>query len=565
LSLKAGYIAPYLLRLIGIMARKVSHSTRLALLLFLMISILVVPVSAQESDQTLLEGSISSGGLPVEGVEVIVSMAMGENYIPIFNITTDSEGSFKIVEDLFDNTFLIEFQYGGITHLDAFVSVNETYTVDFDLSGGVEFVALGLDGRGVEGIHVTLVNKIGYAVGHNVTDSSGSGKFEDLNIGDPFMLVFDYEGVPYSEIFDLVNSTTASVELQLLETTTSDERIEAYMHHVIFEMEEEDYLSVWEGLTFRNMGDQIFNNSWLKIWLPPEAEEVDSEVMDCCVQTTEEGIIVDPMDPIFPAGTFETNVQYKIKAKSKLVLSARMEYDTPSFLYLIEKVPGVTLVSPVGLTYDSERNLGGTDYIIYRGRDLSAGETVSVELTGLVSWTDALMRNPLLWAGGLLLAPAALLVYFFVLKKNGSSEEPKLQLVAPLSKDSDAPRPESEESPFESESSIEDLEAERNALKSVLDKIEEDHRKGEISNETYRSLKSRYRDNLKEIEAKLQTSPVDNEQEDLMAEESAIRSVLEKLASDHDKGLLSERAYNRLRERYEERLAEVKAKLGKSR
>jgi len=546
------------------MARKISGTIRLALLLSLMVSILIAPASAQESDQALIDGSISSGGFPVEGLEVVVNMAMGENYIPIFNFTTDSEGRFEVFNDLFGNSFLLEFQYGGISHLEAFVSANDTYTVDFDLSGGLEFVVLGLDGQGVEGIHVNLVNNIGYAVGHTVTDTSGSGNFEALNIGDPFAIAFEYAGVPYSEIIEFVNSTTASVELRLLETTTSDERIEANMHHVVVEMEG-DHLNVWEGITYRNLGDQIFNNSWLKIWLPPAAEEISSDVMDCCVQTTEEGILIDPMDPIFPNGTYETNVEYKIKAKSsKQVLAARMEYDTPSFLFLIKKMPGVTLESPVGLTFDSERNLAGTDYLIYRGIDLTAGETVSVQFNGLVSWTDVLLRNPLIWAGGLLVAPIALLVYFFVLKKDGGSKTPKRRPVAPLSEVPDTPRSEREESPSAGESSIEDLEAERNALRAVLKKIEEDHRKGEITREAYRSLKSKYRDNLKEIEAELQSPPVDEEQEGLMAEELAIGSVLEKIASDHEKGLLSKGAYKRLRERYEKRLAEVRAKLGKN-
>jgi ElaB/YqjD/DUF883 family membrane-anchored ribosome-binding protein len=241
-----------------------------------------------------------------------------------------------------------------------------------------------------------------------------------------------------------------------------------------------------------------------------------------------------------------------------------MEYDTHSFLYLVENVPGITLESPVGLTFDSERDLGGTEYIIYRGIDLAAGETVSVQFKGLVSWTDVLARNPLVWAGGLLLAPAALLVYIFVLKKDGGSKEPEQRPVAPLSEVSGTPRSAEEESPSVGESSIEDLEAERNALRSVLDKIEEDHQKSEISDEEYRTLKSRYSDNLKEIKAEPKSLPADDEREDLTAEESAIGSVLEKIASDHDKGLLSERAYRRLRERYEERLADVKAKLGKN-
>jgi len=534
--------------MIEIMARKVSGSIRLTLLLFLMVLSSVVSVSAQESDQALIVGSISSGGLPMEGMEIVVNMAMGENYIPIANTTTDSEGVFEIFKDYFGNSFILEFEYGGILHLDSFISTNETYIVDFDLAGGVEYVVLDLDGRGIEGLHVNLVNKIGYTVGHAETDSSGSGRFEGLNLGDPFMITLNYEGVPYSESFDLVNSTTASVEMQLLEITTSDEDIDAYMHHLIIEMDGE-YLNIWEGFTFRNLGDQIFNNSWLKIWLPPEAEEVTSAVMDCCVQNTDEGILIDPMDPLFPNGTFETNVEYKIMAKSsKQVLSTRMEYYTPSFLYLIKSMPGVTIENPVGIIFDSERDLGGTDYLIYRGINLTAGETVSVQFTGLVSLTDVILRNPIVWAGGLLLAPVALLVYFFVLKKDGGSKKPKKPPVTPLRKISASPESE-DESLTTGESSNEDLEAERNAVRSVLEKIEEDYRKGEIPKDAYRTLKSKYRDNLEELESELGSSLQDEEQEDLTAEEVAIRSVLEKVASDHEKGLLSKRAYNRLKKR----------------
>ena len=201
--------------MIGVMARKDSGSIHLTLLLFLIVSSSDVMASAQENDQSLIVGSISSGGLPVEGVEIIVNMAMGETYIPITNATTDSEGRFEVFEDLFGNMFLLEFEYGGIAHLDSFVSENETYTIDFDLAGGLEFAVLGLDGRGVAGIHVNLVNKIGYTVGHVETDPSGSGIFTSLNMGDPYRLTFNYEGVPYSELIDSINSTTVSVELQL--------------------------------------------------------------------------------------------------------------------------------------------------------------------------------------------------------------------------------------------------------------------------------------------------------------------------------------------------------------
>ncbi len=233
------------------MKLKISRSIRLTLLLLLIVLSSVAPASAQESDQALVVGTISSGGLPVGGLEIIVNMAMGETYIPITNTTTDSEGRFEVFEDLFGNLFLLEFNYSGLAHVEAFASGNVTHTLDLDLSGSLDFKILSIDGAGVEGIEVSIMNKIGYTVGDTETDSTGSGRFEGINIEDPFMLMFDYDGVPYSQVFDFINETAASVELQLLETTTSDEDIEADMHHVIVEMEGE-YLSVWEGITFLN-------------------------------------------------------------------------------------------------------------------------------------------------------------------------------------------------------------------------------------------------------------------------------------------------------------------------
>jgi len=503
-------------------AGKRLRSIQIAFMLILTASLLIAPASAQESDQPLIVGNVSSNGLPVEGLDIVVSMAMGEQYIPLLNATTNSEGVFEFHDDLFGHSFIIEFQHGGLIYRDAFVSTNETYTVEFDLSGVVEFTVFGIDGRGVEGITVIIVDGIGQPLFDMESDASGSGSLGGLNTHDIYLLIVDHEGVPYTQVFDFVNSTAASVEIQFLETTTSDEMMEANMHHIVVDMDGE-YLNIWEGLTFHNLGDRIINNSWLRIWIPPGAEDVDSDVMDCCVQTTDDGLIIDPMEPVFPSGTFETRVEYRIKAKrSKQVLTTRVEYDTPSFLYLIQSVPGVTVENPIGLSFDSERNLGGTDYLIYRAVDLEAGATVSVQFKGLVSWTDALMQNPIVWAAGLLAAPAGLLLYFFVIKKDDGPKEParskravnKKRLKAPPRKEVDAP----------SEGAVNDL----------APVVTEPDETGNV------------------------------EQEDLKAEESAIESVLEKIASDLDQGVLSESAYNRLKERYEERLAEVREKLEKS-
>ncbi len=546
------------------MVRIIPGSFRLLLVLSLMTLILVVPAFAQIHDRALLVGSISSGGLPVEGMTIIANMVMGETYIPVSNVTTDSKGRFEVFEDLFGHPFLLEFEYGGITHFKTFVSGNGTYTIDLDLSGTLDFKVLDLDGRGVEGIEVAIVNKVGYIMGYTETDSAGSGHFEALNIGDPFSLMFDSDGVPYSQVFDFANETTASVEVQLLETTSSDGGLEMYMHHVIVEMEGE-YLNVWEAITFRNLGDRIFNNSWLKIFLPSEAEEITSDVMDCCVQITAEGIVIDPMDPIFPNGTFETTIEYKIEAKlGTQILSKRMAYDTTYFYYFIENVPGVTVESPVGLSYEGERILAGTNYLIYMGPALQAGETASVQFKGLISWTDALMKNPLMWAGGLLVAPIALLVYFFVLKIDDEPKDLELMPIAPLGKITVSSGSIEEESLLAGKGSRVDFKVELNELRPVLYKVEEEYMNGGTSEKTHSPLISRCGENLKEIEAELQSPREDDEMDDLAAEESAIGAVLGTITSNHNMGMLSEREFYLLKERYEARLAEVKSKLEKN-
>jgi len=238
----------------------IGKSIKISFLLIIFLSTVSYSVFAQEYDD-LIVGGISANGHPVEGLNIIVNMAMGDNYIPILNVTTDSEGQFRVHENLFGHSFLLEFTYGGISHFDELVSVNETSIVHFNLSGSIDFGIIGLEGEGVEGIHVNLINKFGYVVGHTETNHMGKGQFNGLNIEDLYMIRFESDRVPYSKVFSFDNSTSVNVDFQLLETTMSDVQFESYLHHVVVEKEGED-LSVWEGITFRNLGDKIFNQGY---------------------------------------------------------------------------------------------------------------------------------------------------------------------------------------------------------------------------------------------------------------------------------------------------------------
>ena len=456
------------------------------------------PVTVKGESATAVlsvHGRVVSEEGPVEGITVIINAVESSAYVELYDTVTDEAGGY-VFENLEPDIYVLEADYNGIQHLKTVSLENETVEADFNLVASVGFSIVDVDGSPMANVDVGVINKLGFRIASAVTDETGLGQFEGLDYGEPYMIAFNHEGIPYTKVFSFENGTSAFVDFRLLSVTTSDEDMEDYMHHIIVEVGEEN-INVWEAITFRNTGTHIFNNSMLRIRLPDDAVDLTHEIMDCCVQLTEEGLMFDPMEPIRPTESFETSISYNIKIKkAEQVVEKRLAYDTETFFIFVKKAQGVTAEAMEGIIYDGDRTLGGEEYLIFKGTGIPQGGVVSLKLTGLMTLTDTLFQSPLLWAALFLIAPVGFVVY--LLRGKRGPEEPSKEHV-----EETAPPEGEEEVSDEGAEQLMDLKAEKIAVEALISRIEGDYESGEISASTFERLIRRYEERLQRVKTEL--------------------------------------------------------------
>ncbi len=238
--------------------------------------------------------------------------------------------------------------------------------------------------------------------------------------------------------------------------------------------------------------------------------------MECCVQDTEEGVIIDPMEPIFPGERFETTLSYKLNVKSaSMLLERKIDYDTESFFIFVKQASGAGVEAASGMTLEGERNLGGEDYLIFKGSELQRGDVASVRFKGLMSTTEVLMKSPVAWAAVILVPPVGLLVYLLKFRRAGEAG------------------------------------------------VEEDDRRRKRRNSAAATAREAEPQPTERAPPHIEGLLTPEAEADLRAEESAILSILEKIASDFEKGQLSVKAHENLVSKYEDRLCGVRERLGR--
>lgn len=520
-----------------------------------------------------MTGVITSPDGPINGISLTLKIDMGESFSPIETVTTEADGSYKFLDAQIGHPYLIEINHGGVSYLRKFNVTSITQAQDFNLSGTVNFRINGIEGAPMEGVKVDLVSIDEFRVGSTQTDSSGFGSFTHLDVDASYLITFDEAGVPYTEIAEFDSQASATVEFDILETTTSDEDMAVDIHHVFLE-KEEGYLIVWEGITFTNAGDNIFNNSQLKISIPSVAEDVSVDLMDCCVVNTAEGVLVDPMDPLFPEGIFDITLRYKIKLKSKdLVFSKDIDYNTKSLIVFVEDGISSGVENLRGISFDRERAFSDITYLIYSGTQIASGSIGGMTLKGVVTVTDLILGNRLVWVGGLLLVPAVFIALFVTYnKRSGPKKAAKSRSRRPSRDDGDKdPRPKKVKSQIDeplSPDSIEDLRAEEEALTIIRKKIKIDHQSGTLSDDAFKTLRSKYRRQQKKVRATIASFEVvdegeyeDEEEEDLRAEKRALESIIVKITKDMSEGTITESAHRKLAAKYIAQLNQIEDRL----
>ncbi len=460
-------------------------------------------------------GTVASDEGPIEGLSVSLLRAADDDYVWIANASTDPMGRYAFENLTSGGDYMLRLSYGGVDHYKTFIVEDEVVEADFNLTGVIVYEVVDTEGEPVQDLEMELISRLGYIITTSSTDEAGAGSFSPLDLEESYMVLFYHLGIPYSMIVRFENATTSHADFRLLASTTSDEEMEIYMHHVIAEIDE-DGVSVWEGITYQNAGDEIFNNSWLRIWVHPNAEEFASDVMDCCVQDTEEGVIIDPMEPIFPGDRYETTLSYKLKVKSaNMALERKIDYDTGTLYFFVKKAAGVSAEAVSGMAYEGERILGGEDYLVFKGSELRKDGMASLRFTGLMSTTEVLLNSPLVWVAALLIPPVGLLIYFLRFRWDGKREEVVRPSLEPESTavEEDDRRQRVEEGPLLEEPAtpeeLADLRAEEKAIESILEKIASDFERGQLTEGVYRSLIARYEERLDRVRARLQLSSPD--------------------------------------------------------
>ena len=222
-----------------------------------------------------------------------------------------------------------------------------------------------------------------------------------------------------------------------------------------------------------------------------------------------------------------------------------------------------------GLSFDMEMAFSDITYLIYSGTLIASGLVAGMTLKGIVTVTDLVLGNQLVWAGGLLLVPLVFIALFVTYnKRSGPKKANKSRSRRPPKDDGVKDtrlrnlKPQIDE-PL-AQNSIEDLRAEEEALNTIRKKIKIDHEKGTLSDEAFKTLRSKYRRQQKKVRAAITSFKVvdeDEEEEALRAEKRVLESITVKITKDLNEGTITESAHRKLAAKYIAQLNQIEDRL----
>ena len=412
-----------------------------------------------------------------------------------------------------------------------------TSEVDVNLTSILNVNITHVNGSQISYLPIKLENQLGTIVLNATTNSNGKYTFENLGLNDTYWVSFDYEGVPYYKGHSFTNGTSAQLDMMVYETTRSDEDIVITAHQVLIQTSE-NLLSVHEYLTYENDGIKVFNNSRLIVWFPQEVRDFSSSIMDCCIELYEDGAIFDPMDPIMPGQQYFMSMSYYLDATSAdYTFRKRTDYITKAFHLFVADNEDIKVTSASGLTDQGPITLQDIAHTFYTGFDLEAGIFLGINFDGLVSSFDFMSQ-----LGGIILI--SMIPTFFVSysiirgKRMGKA-------------------------------STEDLEGKKREIFTKIMQLESDYKAGDVSENRYENLQSKYQKNVMQLmqlidESRLHQSQSQQYLLEQRIEERSLLSTLEKLEEDFNKGLISEKGYQKIKANYEKRRTKVMEEIRKS-
>ena len=255
-------------------------------------------------------------------------------------------------------------------------------------TGRIDVIVNGHDGQSK--MNTLLINSSNVIV-ENVTSNNPLFIFENLSLGNQYLILLNYKGVDYPVII-LANQTKYETEIHVFEPTNSDENVSIDFHHISITIGE-NYLNVTELLQFRNFGDTVINNPDIKIEIPNNFMNFIWD-QDCCLEPSDFGILFNPIEPLMPNGSQTINFKYRLEPSINEYSFVKRQYYDTSVVIVTLNPDVVTVISSDNLDSEGLIEIEGNMVDAYSSISISAGESFSITVAGYRS-----SGIDLLWIG----------------------------------------------------------------------------------------------------------------------------------------------------------------------
>ncbi len=258
------------------------------------------------------------------------------------------------------------------------------------------------------------------------SDSEGNFEFRGLNTAElyTYHVSVDYQDVRYySSAISFTNGQTEiNTGVIVYDTTNSSEEINISMSHTVIYVED-DGLTFVELLYINNTGDHTYtgsqelpDNTSFTLVLPmsPDAEHFHPEmgITENEYVITGDGLFYTA--PIKP-GSILISYSYCVHDfTSDYTFERTVEFSQSAYEFLVHGAGGVNVPE---LSRNEPLVLQGVSYEYFTGKNIPPGQTLTLQLSGLIPEEE---RQTMLW----LIIPAVLLVAVLLLALNRRSKSP---------------------------------------------------------------------------------------------------------------------------------------------
>lgn len=491
------------------------------------------------SDTATVNGSVTTPNGQISNFPVALRKVETQTLKGVGETVTNSQGIFKF-ENIAGGMYIISARING-TEYNKIVTVKDGVatpsTVNLAIISSVEGRISFLNGSPVFNVAVNVTDFVGQHLFSANTTRDGTYNLRYLLLDETYEVSFIVKGVLYSESV-LLRNVTNRVNFTVYPTTTSDKDMNVDFDHIILTTAP-GYLNVSRAISFFNTGSAVFNNSKLKVSLPQGIQNLQTTVMECCVYPSPEGVAVDPMEPIKPNESWDMSLSYALKAEgSEKSFEKKIDYLTRSLLVIVEKKSGVQVSDVKNLEFSGTTEMGGREFLLYQGLNLTPTTLISLRVSGIQTKQELPVWLPLA-----IVAVGAVVAY--PLMRRISRMSPSLESLLRR-----------KEALFASM-----VELDEHFEQSKIGKREYEERS--------MAFKNAGRNLLKKIEKAKQHKP-DGEKKlthlsELRAEKKALQSTIQRLEEDYEHGKTSKEAYRKLKETYETRKLEVQERIRHSR